>query len=176
MQLKDEFMKEYGKLEIETSQAAFGDISQRILNGTIIYDKANPTGCNRMNIMPENYTDSESLPIIALVDRGQCSFATKARNSDRSGASLLVIIDDRYENIHEVTMNDDGVGSSINIPSVLIDRYSGMIIKKYTDQNTTVTMNLEGVSQKTKIDMELWYSSNSEEALEFISSFSSYAE
>ena len=68
-------------------------------------------------------------------------------------------------------MNDDGVGPSINIPSVLIDRYSGMIIKKYTDQNTTVTMNLEGVSQKTKIDMELWYSSNSEEALEFISSF-----
>ena len=126
--------------------------------------------------MPENYTDSESLPIIALVDRGQCSFATKARNSDRSGASLLVIIDDRYENIHEVTMNDDGVGPLINIPSVLIDRYSGMIIKKYTDQNTTVTMNLEGVSQRTKIEMELWYSSNSEEALEFISSFRSYAE
>ena len=68
-------------------------------------------------------------------------------------------------------MNDDGVGPSINIPSVLIDRYSGMIIKKYTDQNTTVTMNLEGVIQRTKIDMELWYSSNSEDALEFISSF-----
>ena len=73
-------------------------------------------------------------------------------------------------------MNDDGVGPSINIPSVLIDRYSGIIIKKYTDQNTTVTMNLEGVSQRTKIDMELWYSSNSEDALEFISSFRSYAE
>ena len=70
MQLKDEFINEYGKSEIETSQAAFGDVSQRILNGTIIYDEANPTGCNRMNIMPENYTDSLSLPIISLVDRG----------------------------------------------------------------------------------------------------------
>ena len=114
--------------------------------------------------------------MIALVDRGRCSFATKARNGESSGASLVIIADDRYENIHDVTLNDDGMGPEIGIPTVLIDRYSGSILKKYTESNTTVTLDLEGINQRAKMELELWYSSNSEDALTFISSFKSQAE
>lgn len=32
---------------------------------------------------------------IVLVDRGDCHFVTKARNIERAGGSLLVVIDDK---------------------------------------------------------------------------------
>ena len=83
---------------------------------------------------------------------------------------------DRYENIKEVTMNDDGTGSSISIPTVLIDRYSGMLLKEFVSQNATVSVNLDRAAKQQRIDMELWYSSNSEEALALISELRPYAE
>ena len=61
--------------------------------------------------IPFDASLKSQLPTIALLDRGQCSFSTKARNAERSGASLAIVVDDRYENIQEVIMNDDGTGS-----------------------------------------------------------------
>ena len=48
---------------------------------------------------------------ILLVDRGECTFVTKVRNAERAGASLVVVIDNVFENITNVIMGDDGTGT-----------------------------------------------------------------
>ena len=68
---------------------------------------------------------------IMLVDRGSCTFVTKVRNAERAGASLLVVIDNMYENITNVIMGDDGTGTGIRIPSMLIGKEDGAILREF---------------------------------------------
>ena len=68
---------------------------------------------------------------ILLVDRGTCTFVTKVRNAERAGASLVVVIDNVYENITNVIMGDDGTGTGIRIPSMLIGREDGAILRDF---------------------------------------------
>ena len=70
-----------------------------------------------------------------LVDRGECSFVEKVRNAQRDGATAVFIADDRClcsvddscapdaDDVCEViepSMDDDGTGSDIDIPSMLL--------------------------------------------------------
>lgn len=50
---------------------------------------------------------------------------TKVRNAERAGASLVVVIDNRFENITNVVMGDDGSGTGIRVPSMLIGKANG---------------------------------------------------
>jgi len=78
------------------------------------------------------------------VDRGNCSFVTKVRNAERAGASLVVVVDDREENITNVIMGDDGTGTGIRIPSMLIGKDSGKILKDFTvASDTAATLSAE---------------------------------
>ena len=63
---------------------------------------------------------------IFLVDRGHCTFVTKVRNIEKAGGSLAVIIDDHeYDDVTKVIMSDDGTGTGIRIPAMLISKHAG---------------------------------------------------
>jgi hypothetical protein len=114
---------------------------------------------------------------IVLVDRGNCSFVTKVRNAERAGASLVVVVDDREENITNVIMGDDGTGTGIRIPSMLIGKDSGKILKDFTvTSDTAATLSAEFTIQNPDnfSTVELWYSSNNVLALDFIKEFDRY--
>jgi len=67
-----------------------------------------------------------------LVDRGNCTFVTKVRNIEKAGGSLAVIIDNSgTRDIKNVVMSDDGTGTGIRIPSMLISQHDGEILKEY---------------------------------------------
>jgi hypothetical protein len=67
-----------------------------------------------------------------LVERGgKCSFTTKVRNVEDAGASLAIIIDNKDEDLDTVNMADDGAGSGIRIPSMLISKRDGQRIIEY---------------------------------------------
>ncbi|MFO0117683.1 MAG: PA domain-containing protein [bacterium] len=68
---------------------------------------------------PSETPDAKKTKIV-LVDRGECSFVTKVRNAERQGASLVVVVDNRTEDITNVVMGDDGTGTGIRVPSMLI--------------------------------------------------------
>jgi hypothetical protein len=53
------------------------------------------------------------------------------RNAERAGASLLVVVDTRVENITQVIMGDDGTGTGIRIPSMLIGKTDGEILIEF---------------------------------------------
>jgi hypothetical protein len=59
---------------------------------------------------------------IVITKRGNCSFVTKVRNAERAGASLLVVVDNNLEDVKNVIMGDDGTGTGIRIPSMLIGK------------------------------------------------------
>ena len=67
---------------------------------------------------------------IVVVERGECSFVTKVRNAERAGASLLVVADHQEEEVKNVIMGDDGTGTGIRIPSMLISKKDGEILIK----------------------------------------------
>jgi hypothetical protein len=68
---------------------------------------------------------------IFLVDRGECSFVTKVRNIEKAGGSIAVIIDDQNEDIKHVIMSDDGTGTGIRIPAMIIGKKDGQILKDF---------------------------------------------
>ena len=114
---------------------------------------------------------------IVLLDRGNCSFVTKVRNAERAGASLVVVIDDRDEDISNVIMGDDGTGTGIRIPAMLIGKSSGKILKDFavtSDSQATLSAEFTLANPNNYSEVELWYSSNNVLALDFIKEFDKY--
>jgi hypothetical protein len=61
------------------------------------------------------------LPFILLVLRGKCTFATKAYNAARLGASAVILIDNKDEDPSNVIPYSDPTKTrKINIPTILV--------------------------------------------------------
>ena len=109
--------------------------------------------------------------------RGSCTFVDKVRNAERAGATLLVVVDSRVENVTNVIMGDDGTGTGIRIPSMLIGKTDGETLIKFAKQKKGATLLAEfaikGASDVAEV--EFWYSSSSQRALDFIKEFDKYA-
>lgn len=68
---------------------------------------------------------------IVMVDRGNCTFVTKARNVQNIGGMFALIVNNNDEDINQLIIADDGTGSDIYIPVVLISKADGEKIKKF---------------------------------------------
>lgn len=73
-------------------------------------------------------------------------------------------------------MGDDGTGAGIRIPSMLIGKESGKILKDFTKMTgtygrATLSAEFSLVHPNDKVQMELWYSSTNTLALDFIKAF-----
>lgn len=118
---------------IDSSVANFGHIPYgHSIIGRVWFDEENRDGCHsfRINITGEGDPDAYPSPIV-LVERGNCSFVKKVRNVEHAGGSMAVIIDNKKgEIVEKVIMVDDGTGSGIKIPSMLISKKDGKKICK----------------------------------------------
>ena len=130
------------------------------------------------NLAASTASEEQMATKILLVDRGTCTFVTKVRNAERAGASLVVVIDNVYENITNVIMGDDGTGTGIRIPSMLIGKEDGKILRDFAKLKIEATLSAEFAVKALmdKVEMELWFSSNNQEALTFIKEFDEYAQ
>lgn len=153
--------------------------------GTIYFDEKNPDQCKKSDaedikaleeeLSLESY---ETFPSkIFIAERGSCTFVNKVRNAERAGASLLVVVDSRVENITNVIMGDDGTGTGIRIPAMLIGKTDGETLIQFAKQKKGAALGAEfAVKQKSDVvDVEIWYSSNNQRALDFIKEFSGKA-
>jgi hypothetical protein len=74
-------------------------------------------------------------------------------------------------------MGDDGTGTGIRIPSMLIGKEHGEIILSSANKtDSVVTLSAEFVMPHpdNTVEMELWYSSSNTLALDFIKEFEKY--
>jgi hypothetical protein len=65
---------------------------------------------------------------IIVAMRGECSFAMKAHNAQLAGATMLIIVDNVYEDVEQRLIIDnsvEGLGKTIDIPSILLSKSAG---------------------------------------------------
>jgi extracellular elastinolytic metalloproteinase len=121
--------------------------------------------------------DTDLTPIV-IVDRGECTFVTKVRNIEKMGVKMAIIVDDKEENTEDLIMADDGTGHSVNIPSFIIRKKEGDLIKEEAakkDKKTIyVKAELEMVHPDNRVEYELWYSSVLDLDYMFINDMANY--
>lgn len=114
---------------------------------------------------PAEFLDDEKneLTPVVMVDRGNCTFVTKVRNIELLGVKLGIIADTKSEDSENLIMADDGMGSSINIPSFIIRQKDAEVIKGYlkggeTQQSVYIKALLEMAHPDNRVEYEFWYS------------------
>ena len=98
------------------------------IKGRIYFDPSNPDGCRAFGEFDFHREDSSVRPDVTpiiVVERGNCSFVQKVRNIEHSGGAAGVVVDSKAEDVSYVIMSDDGTGSGIRIPSMLVGKRDG---------------------------------------------------
>ncbi|OMJ84893.1 hypothetical protein SteCoe_13875 [Stentor coeruleus] len=165
---------------IPSSLANFGNppYGSHIIGRLYAYKETNITGC--IQLPPINFEHGSTItnyPILIL-DRGNCSFVVKVRNAQTIGASAVIIIDNNIEDPEKVMMIDDGTAGNIYIPSMLISKNNGQLLKNFTLSHQSlkirVQMTFEMPNPDNRVEYEIWMSSENTELREFLSDFSQH--
>jgi len=112
-----------------------------------------------------------------IVRRGECSFVQKVRNMENIGIAVAIIIDNRPEMIDEILMSDDGTGGGIRIPSMLIgqndgDKLINWIKDASPDQRNSLVLMSEFIMPvHDNVDVDFWFTSSSDRAIDFLEDF-----
>ena len=83
-----------------------------------------------------------------MVDRGNCTFVSKARYAELAGAKMLIVVDNKDEVSESVIMIEDGHGNEIYIPTILIRREDGAKIKSAIEEGTKVELLVSFILKK----------------------------
>ncbi len=129
---------------------------------------------------PEDYSfnsnDIYSIPIV-MADRGDCSFVKKVLNIESKGGHVAIVVDSTDEDVTNIVMAEDGHGSLVTIPSLLISKKDGNILKKFMKENKDKPINLEidfEIEKGSNSELNLYMSSNQEEVYTIMKSFKEY--
>ncbi|OMO53870.1 hypothetical protein CCACVL1_28275 [Corchorus capsularis] len=161
------------------------------LVGIVVYPKQNQRACMNFDDFGDSFKFRPgALPIIVLVDRGDCFFTLKAWNAQMAGAAAILVADNRDEPL--ITMDSPEQDNTyaeylqnITIPSVLIEKSLGDSIKKELSRGEMVNMNLDWTkflpNPDQSIEYEFWMSSHyecgpkSDNQIEFVKNFKGVA-
>ena len=128
--------------------------------------------CSPINVADGEKQESPFL----LISRGNCTFVTKAKYAQLSGAKVAVIVDNRDEETDQITMMDDGFSYSVKIPAIFISRNDGDILKNYlesvdTNKNSiTMTLSFE-VEKESNVNYSFWISTINRNSFRLIRDF-----
>ena len=118
---------------------------------------------------------------ILIVKRGGCSFVQKARNSQRAGYSMIIIVNNMETDIKKIIMSDDGSGKDIHIPIAMISQNDGLKLIDYLQNNKTeknkVIIEVNFIKKRNifkKVTVKFFFSSSELRAYELIRSLTQY--
>ena len=146
---------------IPYSVANYGDIPfGKSLGGTIYL----PTSVEENCIYePLEEKTQRKINKIVMSMRGDCTFTTKSLNSQKQGAKLAIIADNKIdENPGKIILVDDGRGPQVHIPTIFIEEELGELITTYIIEKKTsvsVIVNFE-TKHQNKANIDLWLDSN----------------
>lgn len=123
-------------------------------------------------------------PFILMVDRGECTFVKKVRNAQHSGAMAVLIADNLCQCKHkdictmeegtscedrEPLMADDGSGSDITIPTMLMFKQDSDRIKAELEKKKPVRMTMAWSvpNPDDHVEYDLWSTVTDEKAIDF---------
>eukprot|EP00933_Yihiella_yeosuensis_P041407 TRINITY_DN35799_c0_g1_i1.p1 TRINITY_DN35799_c0_g1~~TRINITY_DN35799_c0_g1_i1.p1 ORF type:complete len:504 (+),score=64.73 TRINITY_DN35799_c0_g1_i1:69-1514(+) len=175
------------RARIEGSTATFGApfYGERIL-GRLVYGKsAGNNHCSEDDYdvpLPSEFQPSGRkykevrLIHIVLVERGTCSFVTKVKVARKKKAHAVVIVDRKNSsmtphNIKRIIVADDGYGSTVNIPSILISRQEGQKLIDTLQHSQVIVELAWDVPSNSVVVVDLWMNSASKESARFLKEF-----
>jgi hypothetical protein len=97
-----------------------------------------------------------------MVDRGQCTFVTKAKNIEKMGGIMAIIVDNIEERSNLILMVDDGRGHNLHTPAYFISKKDGDLIKfslSNSDDGVMVKASLDITNKDNTVVYELFYAS-----------------
>jgi len=123
-------------------------------------------------------------PFILMVDRGECTFVKKVRNAQHSGAMAVIIADNVCQCKHkdickveegtsceqrEPLMADDGSGTDITIPTMLMFKQDSDRIKAELDNDKPVRMTMAWSvpNPDDHVEYDLWSTVSDDKAKDF---------
>ncbi|OMO69850.1 hypothetical protein COLO4_28903 [Corchorus olitorius] len=161
------------------------------LVGIVVYPKQNQRACKDFDDLGISFEIRPgALPIIVLVDRGDCFFALKAWKARKAGAAAIIVAD--YIDEPLITMDtpeEDNTFAdylqNITIPSVLIEKSLGDGIKTELSRGEMVNMNLDWTkfvpNPDERVEYEFWMNSHydcgpkCDSQIEFVKNFKGVA-
>lgn len=163
--------KQLGNIDISNANFGYSPTGHLSNVNLLIYDyfggNTTFTGCTPYNIsIPNDHLneDSRAFALGLIIDRGECTFVNKTRNAQNLGVDILIIADDRIEDTNEIiVLNDDGTGDDIIIPTVMISKEAGNILKSYlnnpeNDEDVFFSINFE-LGDMDNIEIDIFGSS-----------------
>jgi len=176
--LRREFEGRYHRGAIKNSLANFGNppYGTMMLGRVFLPREGQELACEPLS--PIDWVDDpdpDNSPIL-MVDRGVCSFTVKVKNAQNIGARAVVVVDNIDEDVDRIIMSDNGAGGNLYIPSLLISMDDGALIKEFINNRQFtryVAMNIRFELPRVidVVNYEIWISSGSPKALEFVNEF-----
>lgn len=120
------------------------------------------------------------MPIFFVDHSIDCSYAHKAVNVQKKGGRVMLIASD--SNILEEEYNVDDPTESVSIPTIIIAKDFGDIIREYTklkqdkNEHIVISMKFSGVKEGGFVELELFMRSDDIKARDFFSEFLYYKE
>jgi len=124
----------------------------------------------------EHGDQKRQLVNVVLVRRGQCTFVTKVQVAEKKQARAVIVVDQENstmtsQDIQHVVMEDDGRGSSVKIPSILISKFDGQKLIDAANAGEVVIELAWDIPRADPVIVDFWMSSGSQEASEFLQRF-----
>ena len=123
---------------------------------------------------------NEYVPIFFVDHSIDCSYAHKAVNVQKKGGRVMLIASD--SNILEEEYNVDDPTESVAIPTIIIAKDFGDIIREYTKlkqdkkEYIVISMKFSGVKEGGFVELELFMRSDDTKARDFFAEFFYYKE
>ena len=155
--------------------------------GKLHYSQQNADGCqkykNEWKPVKDSGDNAQNHQYIFMVERGNCTFVTKARNIAAAGGAVALVMDTK-EVSKTIVMSDDGTGAGIRIPSLLIPQKEGQILKDFYilqspgpfSESHLISLNVEFVMKHPGdyVKASMWYTSSDDKSLDFIKNMGEY--
>lgn len=145
--LRPEYLaSKYHKTDFDYQLSSFGRVpyGHTIVGNLRIPYPENACG----NDVKVDYDPKNHEPLILIVKRRDCTFLEKVQNAQKLKAAMVIIVDDKVENMKSVIPWTEGAESlNIQIPSAMLDSQSGKdlmddIRKVGTDKNMDVVYSV----------------------------------
>lgn len=176
IQSPKDLVEKFPDSKIPASVSLFGNVPYGFYTSGKVHYYPDFNGCKaKYDFGLFNEGNSLDQYPIVLVDRGNCTFVTKTRNAQNMGAHAIVIIDSKeFEDVDDIYMADDGTGSDVVIPALLISKHNGQAIKKYIEGGSSSPIILSfkfDIRQTNTVEYNIFMSSDSEEIYQVLSEF-----
>lgn len=120
--------------------------------------------------------------ILVLELGPHCTACKLVRVAQAKGAKAVVLVDlsgDSVKKVEEKILGDDGWGSEVKIPSILVSNAAGneLFAAMAGDNSADIIVELAwDIPQSQVVSVDFWWSSGAKGAQQFLSHFKDYAE